>query len=43
VPLHIYTEDTGAAFLKAVKAGAKVSMPIMHAFGGDQYGQAVDP
>lgn len=43
VMLHIYVEDVDAAFNKAVKAGAKVIMPVDDMFWGDRYGQIEDP
>jgi PhnB protein len=41
--LHIYVEDVDTAFDRAIKAGAKVKMPLADAFWGDRYGQIVDP
>jgi len=41
--LHIYVEDVDAAFDRAVKAGAKVEMPVADMFWGDRYGKLVDP
>src|SRR5947209_8913109 len=41
--LHIYIEDVDAAFDRAVKAGAKVEMPVMEQFWGDRYGKLKDP
>jgi len=43
VTLHLYVEDADAAFERAVKAGARVEMPISDMFWGDRYGQLVDP
>ncbi|MGI0064716.1 MAG: VOC family protein [Nitrosopumilaceae archaeon] len=43
VILHLYVEDADKIFNQAVKAGAKVTMPIMDAFWGDRYGQVMDP
>jgi len=43
VTLHLYVEDADVAFERAVKAGAKVEMPISDMFWGDRYGQLVDP
>lgn len=40
---HIYVEDVDAFFNKAVKAGAKVKMPVADMFWGDRYGQLEDP
>jgi PhnB protein len=41
--LHIYVEDVDNAFDKAVKAGAKVEMPVADQFWGDRYGKLKDP
>lgn len=41
--LHIYVEDVDSAFDRAVKAGAKVEMPVMDMFWGDRYGKLADP
>ena len=41
--LHIYVADVDQAWDRAVKAGAKVTMPLMNAFWGDRYGKLVDP
>lgn len=43
VTLHIYTPDVDAAFDRAVKAGAKVAMPVSDMFWGDRYGRLTDP
>ena len=43
VALHIWCEDVDAAFGRAVKAGAKVSMPLTDMFWGDRYGKLTDP
>ena len=43
VALHIWCEDVEAAFGQAVKAGAKVSMPLTDMFWGDRYGKLTDP
>ena len=43
VTLHLYVEDADAAFERAVKAGAKVTMPLADQFWGDRYGKLVDP
>lgn len=40
---HLYVEDVDAAFNQAVKAGAKVKMPVEDMFWGDRYGQLEDP
>jgi len=41
--LHIYIENVDQAFDRAVKAGAKVEMPVMDQFWGDRYGRLKDP
>ena len=41
--LHIYVDNVDAAFDRAVKAGAKVEMPLMDQFWGDRYGKLKDP
>jgi len=41
--LFIYTEDVDAIFNRAVKAGAKASMPPTNMFWGDRYGKVQDP
>jgi len=41
--LHIYLEDVDSAFDRAVKAGAKVDMPVADMFWGDRYGKLSDP
>jgi len=41
--LHIYLDGVDAAFDRAVKAGAKVEMPVMDQFWGDRYGKLTDP
>jgi PhnB protein len=43
VGLHIYLDNVDAAFERAVKAGASVTMPVMDQFWGDRYGQLKDP
>ncbi len=43
VTLHLYVEDVDNLFDRAVKAGAKVSMPLADMFWGDRYGQVTDP
>ena len=43
VTLHIYTDNVDALFDRAVKAGAKTTMPLADQFWGDRYGQVVDP
>jgi PhnB protein len=41
--LHIYVENADASFDRALKAGAKVKMPLDDAFWGDRYGKVTDP
>jgi uncharacterized glyoxalase superfamily protein PhnB len=41
--IHLYVDDADAAFDRAVKAGAKVRMPVADMFWGDRYGKVVDP
>lgn len=43
VALHLYVENCDAMYDRAVKAGAKATMPLMDAFWGDRYGQVTDP
>ena len=43
VTIHLYVEDVDATVAQAVKAGAKVTMPVDEAFWGDRYGQLEDP
>jgi len=43
VTIHLYVEDADAVFDKAVKAGAKVTMPLENTFWGDRYGKLEDP
>lgn len=43
VALHLWSEDVDAAFGRAVKAGARVSLPVADMFWGDRYGRVVDP
>ena len=41
--LHIYVDNVDQAFDRAVKAGAKVEMPVADQFWGDRYGRLKDP
>lgn len=43
VTLHLYVPDCDKAMERAVKAGAKVTMPAMDMFWGDRYGKVEDP
>ena len=43
VTIHLYVEDVDAVVARAVKAGAKVTMPVADQFWGDRYGKLEDP
>jgi uncharacterized glyoxalase superfamily protein PhnB len=43
VTIHLYVDDADAFVARAVKAGAKVTMPVDDMFWGDRYGQLEDP
>jgi uncharacterized glyoxalase superfamily protein PhnB len=43
VTIHLYVEDADAMFNQAVRAGAKVTMPLDDMFWGDRYGKVEDP
>jgi len=43
VTIHLYVENADATFERAVKAGAKVLMPMADQFWGDRYGKLEDP
>lgn len=43
VTIHLYVENVDEVFDRAVKAGAKVAMPLDDAFWGDRYGKLEDP
>ncbi len=43
VTIHLYVENADAAFEQAVRAGAKVTMPLADMFWGDRYGKLEDP
>jgi PhnB protein len=43
VTIHLYVEDADAFAARAVKAGAKITMPLADMFWGDRYGTLVDP
>lgn len=43
VTIHLYVADTDATMARAVKAGAKVTMPVTDQFWGDRYGMLEDP
>jgi len=41
--LYVYSDNVDALFERAVKAGAKVEMPLTNQFWGDRYGKIRDP
>ncbi len=41
--LYLYSDNVDALFERAVKAGAKVEMPLQNMFWGDRYGKIRDP
>lgn len=43
VTIHLYVDDVDATVAQAVKAGAKITMPVDDAFWGDRYGKIEDP
>ena len=43
VTIHLYVENADAVFGQAVRAGAKVTMPLADMFWGDRYGKLEDP
>ena len=43
VTIHLQVEDADAAFARAMRAGATVSMPLADMFWGDRYGRVTDP
>jgi PhnB protein len=43
VTIHLYVDDADAFVARAVKAGAKITMPVADMFWGDRYGQLEDP
>ena len=43
VTIHLYVEDVDAVVARAVKAGAKITMPVADMFWGDRYGKLEDP
>ena len=43
VTIHISVDNADAFVERAVKAGAKVTMPVADQFWGDRYGKIVDP
>jgi uncharacterized glyoxalase superfamily protein PhnB len=43
VTIHLYVDDADASAARAVKAGAKLTMPVADMFWGDRYGTLEDP
>lgn len=43
VALNLWTDNAEGLFERAVKAGAKVVMPLADMFWGDRYGRVTDP
>ena len=43
VTIHLYVENADAIFEQAVRAGAKVTVPLADTFWGDRYGKVEDP
>jgi len=43
VTIHLYVDDADAFVARAVRAGAKVTMPVSDMFWGDRYGKLEDP
>jgi uncharacterized glyoxalase superfamily protein PhnB len=43
VTIHLYVENVDAVFEEAVRAGAKITMPLDDMFWGDRYGKLEDP
>lgn len=43
VTIHLYVKNADAVFEQAIKAGAKVTMPLDDMFWGDRYGKLEDP
>jgi PhnB protein len=43
VTIHLYVENVDATVEHAVRAGAKVTMPVDDMFWGDRYGKLEDP
>jgi PhnB protein len=41
--IHLYVTDADAIYNRAVKAGARVDLPIQDMFWGDRYGKLTDP
>lgn len=43
ITIHLQVEDVDAVFDQAVRAGAKITMPVADMFWGDRYGRVEDP
>lgn len=43
VVIHLYVNNADAVVDKAVRAGAKITMPLEDTFWGDRYGKLEDP
>ena len=43
VGIFLYVSDVDRAFEQAVKAGARIEMPLADMFWGDRYGRLADP
>jgi PhnB protein len=43
VAIHLYVENVDAFAAQAVRAGARITMPVSDMFWGDRYGQLEDP
>ncbi|MFH0344179.1 MAG: VOC family protein [Chromatiales bacterium] len=43
VTIHLQVEDVDAVFERAVRVGAKITMPLADMFWGDRYGKLEDP
>jgi PhnB protein len=43
VAIHLYVEDVDALAAQAVRAGARITMPVSDTFWGDRYAQLEDP
>ena len=41
--IHLYVDDVDSVAGRAVRAGAKTTMPVTDMFWGDRYGQIEDP
>lgn len=41
--INLYVENADQTFERAVKAGAKVTLPLSNQFWGDRYGHLADP